>query len=414
MDRRRLNLRACKLEASADRLRRAFVVERVSAGRVESTETLWFEWPAAAAGVGTAEDVEPALVAVVLLAMTERRDIVCEGWLSRTLLVNLAEYMSAWACWCPDLYQPIEISGQIVEAPPLPAGRQGAVSAYSGGLDASFTVWSHQARQRGAQSTDIRMAAMVQGFDIPLTEDAAFARAAATARRVLAPLGVELVPVRTNFRAVVPLNWEHSHACGLAGVLHLFKGCLAKGLIPSTEPYNRLLLPWGSNPITDPLLSGAGFPIIHDGAGFCRTDKAGRLGAWREGCDALRVCWTGDVYDGNCGRCEKCLRTVLNFRVHGLPGPASLPGTVTAAQVEAIDFDAGARRGEWSTLLAAADTHGVTEDWVAVARRKLARPVARHGLLWRGCQYVAALLERHLFQPYRRRHRAKCRQAGTP
>jgi hypothetical protein len=413
MDKRCLHLRPCPPESRGDWRRRAFTVERATAGRVESAETLWFEWPLAA-GMPATDDVEPALVAVVLLAMAERRDIVCTGWVSRALLANLAEFMSAWACWCPDLYQPIEITGPVVETAPLPAGRQGAVSAYSGGLDASFTVWSHHARQRGAQSTDIRMAAMVQGFDIPLAEDAAFARATATARRVLAPLGVELVPVRTNFRDVVRINWEHSHAGGLAGVLHLFKNGLAKGIIPSSEPYNRLILPWGSNPITDPLLSGAGYPIVHDGAGFCRTDKAGLLGAWREGCDALRVCWTGEFYDGNCGRCEKCLRTVLNFRVHGLPAPASLPNTVTAAQVEAMDLDAGARRGEWSTLLAAAEAHGVTEDWVAVARRKLARPIARHGLFRRGCQYVSALLERRLFQPYRRRQRVRRQNAEAP
>ncbi len=407
MDTRGLNLRVCKPTARGDRLRRGFVVERVSAGRVESAETLWFEWPAAAPGVGTAEDVEPALVAVVLLAMAERRDIACEGWLSRALLVNLAEYMTAWSCWCPELYRPVEISGQIVETAPLPAGRQGAVSAYSGGLDASFTVWSHQARQRGAQSTDIRLAAMVQGFDIPLTEDAAFARATGTAQRVLAPLGVELVPIRTNFREIVPLNWEHVFANGLAGVLHLFKTAVVKGLIPSGTPYNRLSLPWGSNPITDPLLSGHQFAIVHDGAAFCRTDKAGLLAGWREGCDVLRVCWTGELYDGNCGHCEKCLRTALNFRVHGSPVPASLPSAVTAAQVAALDLTTGARRREWLSLLAAAEAHGVAEEWVAVARRKLAQPVARPGLWRRAGRFAATQFERRVLIPYRRRRRAR-------
>ncbi len=99
------------------------------------------------------------------------------------------------------------------------------------------------------------------------------------------------------------------------------QGGYSEGLIPSSLPYHALVLPWGSNPLTDPLLSIRTFAIVHDGAAFTRAEKVKQIAHWRQALQNLRVCWEGDRKDGNCGHCEKCIQTILNFRAVGLGLP---------------------------------------------------------------------------------------------
>ena len=56
----------------------------------------------------------------------------------------------------------------------------------------------------------------------------------------------------------------------------------------------------------------------HDGAGSSRTEKvaySGDVGAWA--CRSSGSVGRAEVEDGDCGQCEKCVRTRLNFRVAG-------------------------------------------------------------------------------------------------
>lgn len=53
-------------------------------------------------------------------------------------------------------------------------------------------------------------------------------------------------------------------------------GGYARALIPSTYRYDELL-PWGSQPLTDPLLGTSRLTIVHDGADFSRADKIGTI-----------------------------------------------------------------------------------------------------------------------------------------
>ena len=55
--------------------------------------------------------------------------------------------------------------------------------------------------------------------------------------------------------------------------MQMFSAEFSHALVGSSEPYDALVLPWGSNPVTDRLLSGGRLAIVHDGAGFSRTDK---------------------------------------------------------------------------------------------------------------------------------------------
>lgn len=168
----------------------------------------------------------------------------------------------------------------------------------------------------------------MHGFDIPISDENAFQSAFRQQKTVTDPLGIPIIPLRTNCKEVIRMNWEFWFGLALAAALQMFKEECGTGVLPSGIAYRDLVYPWGSTPTTDYLFSTEGFFIHHDGSGYDRVEKVAKLGEWGADCGHLRVCWQGRQKDRNCGKCEKCLRTKLDFYVNDLPIPASLPGGI--------------------------------------------------------------------------------------
>ena len=95
---------------------------------------------------------------------------------------------------------------------------------------------------------------------------------------------------------------------------------LDKVIVPASFSYNQLFS-WGSHPVLDPLLSSANTEIIHDGA-VSRIAKTRFLIEKCIDLSNLRVCNVASDY--NCGKCEKCLRTMVAIELLG-GHVASLP-----------------------------------------------------------------------------------------
>ena len=64
----------------------------------------------------------------------------------------------------------------------------------------------------------------------------------------------------------------------------------AQLVIASTYSYSNLA-PWGSHPLTDPLLSALGTRVIHDDAAFSRIEKTEFIARREMALRTLRVCW---------------------------------------------------------------------------------------------------------------------------
>lgn len=271
---------------------------------------------------------EHALIGLLPVCMSRGIDVHVDGIVCGRLLSGLEEWQTIWARWSPQRYRRVEITCSEVSprfakpAVPLQAAR--SLVAFSGGVDATYTLFRHLLESRGARTVRPSRALLVRGFDLPANDDNAFQAAWERAEHMTAGTGVELIPVTTSFREL-PLRWEHAFGAGLASVMHLVSVGSDVGLIGSGEPYDTLTMPWGSSPVTDPLLSSGAFEVRHDGAEANRTEKV----AWLiehvgEGVlHRLRVCWEGDEPGSNCGSCEKCIRTALNFWAVG--GEDALP-----------------------------------------------------------------------------------------
>ena len=76
----------------------------------------------------------------------------------------------------------------------------------------------------------------------------------------------------------------------------------------------------GLRPILDPLWSTEALSFSHDGCEAQRIDKIRFICNQNERAilENLRVCTTSELgYQYNCGKCEKCLRTMIGLHICG-------------------------------------------------------------------------------------------------
>lgn len=280
-------------------------------------------------GIGNA-----ALVGFLPYAMQHGLDIHVDGPVDLDLLVRLEESQDAWALWHPRLFRRVRLDAAEIRAA-VPPGDDSAVSAFSGGLDSVYVLHAHRRGLIGRRALDVRFAVLMHGFDLPLDRSDWFEEARRRARVMAESYGVQLVTVRTNWRGLnVP--WGLSFIFGVASVLHQFRGTVANAVFAIDRSYDRDMPGWGNNAVTNHMMGGTSFPIHFTGAGLRRTEKAGAVGGERAVLENLRVCWEHPDSSGNCGRCEKCIRTKLNFLAVGIDDLPALGDPLTARQIDAI------------------------------------------------------------------------------
>ena len=286
-------------------------------------------------GVTAPEQVETldfVVLSLLFCAMRYRTDLFVEGRLSTELLTNLEEFQRAWAMWWPQRYAPVRI-GCSEEVSPASSDDRRAVIALSGGVDSAFALLSQTSKPAARDQCKLVSGVMVHGFDIALEDAAGFSvarnRVAAMAERHELPLAV----VRTDWRARICEHWADEHGIALAACLSLFAPMAGIGIIGGDEDYRNPALPWGSNYVTNPLLRGDAFRILTVGSGFGRTAKVAQIAKSPGLAESLRVCWQGPEAGRNCGACEKCVRTKLNFMAAGAAIPDTLGAPPTVPEI---------------------------------------------------------------------------------
>jgi len=275
-------------------------------------------------------------LALLFFAMRHGTDLHIEGRLSRELLENLEEFQRAWSTWRPERYRPVQISCDEELDPVFPEPRHRAVVALSGGVDGTFAMLEHGGNSTARDRRELVAAMLVHGFDIPLEASGAFDVTRANSRAMAACLGLPLTVIRTDWRRGFSHNWEDDFAAGLAACFHLFAGAAEFGLMAAGADYARLVFPMGENPITNTMMSSDRFRIQMVGYAHSRTEKVAAIAAHGDLAEHLRVCWEGPRTGRNCGRCEKCVRTKLNFLAAGYQPPDCLGAVPGFGEVVAL------------------------------------------------------------------------------
>jgi hypothetical protein len=346
--------------------------------RLAGLERLWFEVDAAS-GLAVSDRADAFLVAMTPIAMACGEDLEIRGSTSPRLAWGVRELQRIHFAWWPKLVKIVDVHcASLAEAQPSECGT-GVATAFSGGADSLYTLWSHTREREPIPGFRLSHALMLNGFDldVDLAETGRFDALRSLYAPFLAELGVELVTLRTNLRDF--------RAAGLkkAGLLRSFGTALVASALVLQRAIGRFYLASarnyrqfeadGSNPATDHLLGTAGFQTIHDGADMpSRFSKLAVISEWPEALARLRVCsnptWRnidpGSGAIDNCGSCKKCIWTLTSLEL--LSGRKTFPTFPRALQ--RADLRWAARSSEWRT-------NENLREAIARGRRDIARDI---------------------------------------
>jgi hypothetical protein len=247
----------------------------------------------------------------------EKRLLV-EGTLCPRLAEGLAAATRLLASWFPPAAPAPAIESRGT-APRFPPPEARSAVFLSGGIDSLFAVAQNRDRFPRDHPASFRDAVVVEGYIFGEAAGSERAidywgrtrRAAASSAKA-----ADLDPlfVRTNLRMLedeVGFFAAKSHSSLLAAVAHLLSRRISSASVAADLDVSRLRA-WGSHPVLDPLYSGSALAVLHSGIETSRVGKAARIAAWPEALGSLMVCTEGPLSSGalNCGRCEKCVRTL--------------------------------------------------------------------------------------------------------
>jgi hypothetical protein len=270
-------------------------------------------------------DQHASLVGSIVPAMRHgEKRIAVEEPICPELRKGLATAMG-WLChWYGSPRRPVRIETKPVVSRPWPGSSRRTGSFLSGGVDSLATLRLNRCDFPLDHPSAIKDCLVVHGFDIggqerSGTEMDAFRRALAALSAVAEDAKVTLIPVSTNIRHLDDdVNfWIYEfHGAALASVAHALCGRFTTVHIASTFDIPNLQA-WGSHPLLDPNYSSFALQIKHDGARFSRLDKVRLIADWPVALQNLRVCTENPPGLLNCGKCEKCIRTMLELQVAG-------------------------------------------------------------------------------------------------
>lgn len=251
---------------------------------------------------------EPFIAASLLPAMQLGQPLHVAGTASPQLLRSLPTIQEIFHCWDSHLsLVPIQVDSESTANYPEP---RGVACFFSGGIDSSYTVLKHL--------NEIDALIFVRGFDTAYQAQDIQEEVARSLGQAAAELGKRLIQVKTNIRSLLDphVSWDWAHGPSVASIALLLAPLFRRVYIASGYSYAELI-PWGSHPLVDPLWSTEDMKMVHDGCEAPRADKTAFIATCDTALRHLRVCLTNRGGVMNCGRCLKCLVTMIGLQLAG-------------------------------------------------------------------------------------------------
>lgn len=375
-------------------------------GRAEAP--LRFQVPLAFADA-LSDRADPFLAAMLPTAVASGRPLVIEGEVSSRLLEQIGQQMEIWN-WQNPCWEPVR-----VEATHVWTGRHAGSatgSFLSGGVDSFYTLLKNHDLERGANR--VSHVLCVLGFDLDPDNEAMYGIVAGRMQEVADALGVALIRLRTNLRTFTDpfVGWQYQQmGAGMAAAGLSLSPLFRRVLIPSGDTFLVSTIVAPSNPLSDPLWSTDSTEFSHDG---CEATRLQRIRRYIAGSDLalrhLRVCFrniaNGSPTAWNCGRCPKCVRTLLLLHVAGALERCTAfdVRTLDLQAVRALETDPRYSASHLEEALALLEHGGrepLLQDALREALRKSRRFSKRLEIFWK--TELLRPLRRGLFRLRRRR-----------
>jgi hypothetical protein len=253
----------------------------------------------------------PAMRSGGTLALGER--------VSPRLLRTQREFQAIQRAWSLGWDSGVDPLSEVeVLAPPraLETRQSHRVAAFfSGGVDSWSTILTNP---------DITDLIFVRGIDLMpklFHQSGLVEEVEARLHEAAAALGLPLHVVETNARELSdPLvPWEAYSACPLVAVALFFEPLFGRVLIAGDTDHETQL-PGGPSRMVDQLWSTERLEIVDDGGRFSREQRLRQIIDHPLVQRSLRVCWENPGGAYNCGRCRKCMLTMVSLEAIGARG----------------------------------------------------------------------------------------------
>ena len=315
----------------------------------DGTDPVWWEWrfPEDWTFMPPA-NANWAAIDGLIAAQPRGGTLHVAGAVDKQLLQNLEQLSDIAAVWKPDRLHPVRITADKETTSRGPR-RNGHVFALSAGVDASFSLLRHSRGLAERQNRKPACAVTMVGLLFRPVEDPGLDDLMASAGAIAAAAGVPHLQVRTNWLDICSELVVQLPA-GLAATLHQFNGSCRGAVIAADANYTRecVLLPgWGSTQYTNPLLCSTDFEFQTFGGAFSRPERVADVISEAEIARHVRVCNTAFHKGHNCGRCEKCVRTMLLAMAAAGTSRPMFEADPSVRQILAINIRDVWARGIW-------------------------------------------------------------------
>lgn len=314
---------------------------------------------------GDRVDGSPFLAGLLLFALREREDVTVDAPVSPRLLGRLAEIMAVFDSFFPGEVRPVAVQAPEGEPPP-PADL--TASYFTRGVDSWFAVLT--ALEDDPQTPPLTRLVFCPDFLPTDRWPAQLVRDKTEGtRRAAAATGCEFVIVRTNQKQVYRGHQLVAVALALG---------VSRMLVPSGGMWGELH-PRATHPDMDHLFSTERTEIVHYGAAS-RKQKVARVARSADALSSLHVCrFNRAGTDRNCGRCEKCLRTMVALHLCGRLDEAApvFEAPLTPAAVARCSKEIK-HPHQWEDLLHALDDSPEDRNLAAAVRLVILRAHLRN------------------------------------
>jgi hypothetical protein len=305
--------------------------------------TLWYRFPQGYKEYINPNNGNPFLAATLLLAMRTGEELQISKPVSYRLLRSADGPIQDFYKYYDNTLNKIQI--KPLENLPLDHDsnkeRRGVGLFFSGGVDSFYSLLKNITQHPSDLYSQTHLI-VVHGFDIPLTNDGTvlFQELLKNCEKLSCKYGRRILPVTTNLRELSEkfVKWETQYvSAAMASIILALESVLECVYIASTHAYEDLFSWAGSQPMLDPLYQTEGCGIIHDGNEAKRLDKIRFIAQFPLVTEILRVCFINTNNQYNCGRCEKCLRTMIGLHIAGVLDKCStLPHKIDAEQISCL------------------------------------------------------------------------------
>jgi hypothetical protein len=276
-----------------------------------TTEAMWFSWPAEIEAPDACRAATAFTQACLPLALHFSEDLTVEGEVDPLLIENWVKLVRAMKR-LHGFEREIELHAAAGTPMQKPNGQ--VATLFTGGVDSYFTVVSRLEKPKG-EKIDALVYLVGYDRDRPLKGEQIKTMLSCASECT----DTNLYFVNSNAKSIVckHVGWSSTaHGSLLIAAACILSRTISKLLVGSTESID-VLERLGTHPLIDPLYTTTAVTVANDGWEFSRNEKIKLISESPFVLRHLRVCWQEEIDDINCGRCEKCVRTMIAMKIFG-------------------------------------------------------------------------------------------------